>query len=339
MTEAVDVLIIGGGQAGLAASYRLNQAGAEHLVVDASARIGDSWRSRYDSLTLFTPRSLSGLPGMALPGDADGYAGRDEFAEYLEAYAARFSLPVMKGTAIAALIRDGSHFTAQLANGTEIDARSVVVCTGAFQRPTIPALALGFSPEVKQFTTSSYSNPAGVPSGTVLVVGDGASGRDIAHDLTATHRVLLATGKRRRLFPERVLGRSTWTLMDRLGMLSASPKSIVGRAMRASDPFPDRNRSIRALTRKGVEIRPRLEQVGGRQVQFTDRSTAEIVAVVWAVGYRDDWDWVNIPLDSPGLHFLGRPWQRNRASALVLGAARDSEPVVEAVMAQLVRGA
>lgn len=278
MTEAVDVLVIGGGQAGLAASYRLTQAGAEHLVVDASVRTGDSWRSRYDSLTLFTPRSLSALPGMVLPGDPDGYANRNEFADYLKVYAKQFSLPVTKGTSVVALLLEGSAFRAELANETEVGARSVVVCTGAFQKPTVPTLASGLSSDVLQFTTSTYSNPDGIPCGTVLVVGDGASGRDIAHDLSKTHRVLLATGKRRRLFPEHILGRSTWALMDKIGLLSASPKSIVGRAMRASDPFPDRNRSLSALSREGIEIRPRLDQVGGRQVQFTDRSTAEIDA-------------------------------------------------------------
>lgn len=336
MTDAVDVLVIGGGQAGLAASWRLQQAGASHMVVDASARIGDSWRGRYDSLTLFTPRSLSALPGFGLPGDPEGYASRDEFANYLEIYATRFSLPVMSSTRVTELTRgDGSLFTAMLDTGTIAKARAVVVCTGAFQQPNIPGIAASFYPEVKQFSAASYANPASVPSGTVLIVGDGASGRDIAVDMARTHKVLLATGKRRRLLPERILGQSTWTWMARLGLLSARPDTVIGRIMKAADPFPNRGRGLHALSRLGVGVRPRLVQAGGRHVQFKDRTTAEVDAVVWAVGYRDELDWIRVPIDSPGLHFLGRPWQRNRASGLVLGATRDSEVVIGKIVAEL----
>ena len=338
MTDNADVLVIGGGQAGLAASYRLTEARVAHLVVDASARVGDSWRRRYDSLTLFTPRSLSALPGFTLPGDPNGYASRDEFAQYLEDYAARFSLPVRSGMRVARLAsaNEGS-FTAALDTGAVIRAKAVLICTGPFQHPVVPTLAATLAPEVVQFTVASYTNPAGVPPGTVLVVGDGASGRDIAVDLAATHRVLLATGKPRRLFPERILGQSTWTWMDRLGLLGVSATSPIGRMMKAADPFPDRDRGLSALAGRGIVVRPRLVQVDGRQVQFADGTAAEIDAVVWSVGYRDDWDWIDVPLDSPGLHFLGRPWQRKRASALVLGAMRDSEPVVQEMLSALIR--
>ncbi|ODT64893.1 MAG: potassium transporter [Pelagibacterium sp. SCN 63-23] len=338
MTDSVDVLVIGGGQAGLAASYRLTEAGVTHLVIDASARVGDSWRRRYDSLTLFTPRSLSALPGFALRGDPNGYASRDEFAQYLEDYAARFSLPVRSGRRVARLASDNEgSFTAALDTGAVSRAKAVLICTGPFQHPVVPTLAATLAPEVAQLTVASYTNPTGVPPGAVLVVGDGASGRDIAVDLTFTHRVLLATGKPRRLFPERILGQSTWTWMDRLGLLGVSATSPIGRMMKAADPFPGRDRGLSALAGRGIDIRPRLVQVDGRQVVFADGSTAEIDAVVWSVGYRDDWDWIDVPLDSPGLHFLGRPWQRNRASALVLGAMRDSEPVVQEMLSALIR--
>jgi Predicted flavoprotein involved in K+ transport len=333
MTERVDVLVVGGGQAGLAASYRLARAGASHVVVDALGRIGDSWRRRYDSLTLFTPRRLSALPGMAMAGNPEGYSSRDEFADYLENYAKRFSLPVLTGTRIARLTRrsDGA-FEAGLAGGGSIICRSVVDCTGAFQRPWVPRMSTQLSDDVLQLTSGTYSSPADAAPGTVLVVGDGASGRDIAVDLAATHRVLLATGKRRRLFPEKILGQSTWTWMDRIGLLSARPNSAIGRIMKAADPFPDRGRSLKALRAAGIDVRSRLEEAGGRRVQFADRTTEDVDAVIWAVGYRDDDRWLGT--DATGVHRLGRPWLRNRASGLVLGAARDSGPVIDRVLAE-----
>lgn len=331
MTTDVDVLVVGGGQAGLAASRRLSSEGRSHLVVDSSARVGDAWRQRYDSLTLFTPRSLSSLPDQPISGDPQGYAGRDEFADYLESYADKFGLPVLSGTKVDHLAGSNGRFKAKLSTGSEMTARSVIVCTGAFQHAVVPNIADNFSPEVAQLTAASYRNPSSVRTGTVLVVGDGASGRDIAVDLSETHEVLLATGKPRRLFPERVLGHSTWTLMDRLGLLSTGPNTVLGRLMKAADPFPDRGRSLKALGKLGIIVKPRLQRAEGRFAIFLDGSRKLVDAVVWAVGYISDDSWNAVPAGTAGLHFLGRPWQRSRASGLILGASRDSGVLVQCV--------
>jgi putative flavoprotein involved in K+ transport len=336
MTEQVDVLIVGGGQAGLAASYRLAKAGVSHLVVDASPRVGDSWRHRYDSLTLFTPRRLSSLPGAPLDGDPEGHAGRLEFADYLERYCDTHRLPVMSGTRVVRLQGDDTGcFVAELDNGTAVRSQAVLVCTGGFQQAIVPDVASRFGPGVTQLTMSTYQSPASVGKGPVLVVGDGASGRDIAVELAGNHQVLLATGRPRRLFPQRVLGISTWTLMDRLGLLSASARSPIGRMMQATDPFPDRGRSLAAMRDQGVNIRPRLVDASDRTAIFADGSRADVKAVIGAVGYRNDDGWIEVPAGMPGLHYLGRPWQRNRASALILGARRDSKVVVNSLLKQL----
>lgn len=221
---------------------------------------------------------------------------------------------------------------AKLHDGTEIRARAVVVCTGAFQHPLVPELSSRFSSDVTQLHTGSYRNPSGVGTGAVLVIGDGASGRDIAVELASTHRVILATGKSRRLFPERILGQSTWTWMDRLGLLSTPGTSLIGSFMRSADPFPDRGRSIDRLRSVGVDVRPRLVDADGRTVLFADSSRAEVRSVIWTIGYRDSDAWIDIPRDATGLYFLGRPWTRNRASGLILGANRDSKVVVDAVI-------
>lgn len=346
-----DVLVIGAGQAGLAAGFHLKRAGITHVIVEASPRVGDVWRNRYASLTLFTPRRFSQLPGLQMPGDPDAYPSGPEFAEYLQAYAAAQRLTVRTGVRVSRLGRD-ERFRAVLSDGTRIEADRVVIATGGFQKALVPALAAGFAESVSQVTSEGYRAPGELPEGTVLVVGDGASGRDIAAELAGSRQVLLATGKPRKLVPERVLGRSIWWWLDKTGLLRAGPASLPGRIMRARDPFPDRDRNIAALQARGVMLKPRLTAARDHIAQFADGSEAEVAAVVWAVGYRDDTAWVDIPgavaADgsfaqvegvSPveGLFFVGRPWQSNRASALVMGAGADAERIVQAIAAMAAR--
>ncbi|WEX09203.1 NAD(P)-binding domain-containing protein [Chelativorans sp. AA-79] len=347
MTQAlqeIDVLVIGAGQAGLAAGYHLARTKLSYLIVDRHARIGDSWRCRYDSLTLFTPRAFSTLPGLTLDGDPQGYPARDEFADYLEAYASHFDLPVLSGNGVVQLERrTDERFVAQIDDGRHIVAKAVIVATGAFQIPIIPTIGAGFDSAVAQLTPESYHNSGDVRPGTVLVVGDGASGRDIAAELVSTHEVLLAVGRGRRLFPERILGRSTWWWLRALGLMKARPGSAIGYLMRRADPFPDRGRSLGDLQRMGMAISGRLVSANGRTVTFSDGSKRVVDSVVWCIGYRDDSAWLQIPGSThsngsfvqeggvapvPGLFHLGRPWQRNRASALVMGAGEDASVVV-----------
>jgi putative flavoprotein involved in K+ transport len=200
----LDVLVVGAGQAGLAAGYHLRSTSLSYELLERHARIGDSWRMRYDSLALFTPRSYSALPGLALEGDQEGFPGKDEIADYLERYAQHFTLPVRLDAEVVSLEQIDERFRATIANGSIVDARAVVTASAAFQMPAIPELASSFSAQVAQLTPDAYRNPTSVPSGTVIVVGDGATGRHIARELAATHRVLLAGGRRRRLTPDQI---------------------------------------------------------------------------------------------------------------------------------------
>ncbi len=340
-------LVIGAGQAGLAAAWHLQRAGMRYRIVDAADRVGDSWRRRYDALTMFTPRFLSALPGMHLAGDGEGYAERDEFAAYLEEYARQFAIPVETSSRVEWLTKpaDGG-FVAGMADGERILAANVIVATGAFQQPNIPSIAGGFDAKVAQIPALAFRNAAGIAKGTVLVVGDGASGRDIAVELAATHRVVLATGKPRKLFSERVLGRSMWWWLARLRLLYVPTDSILGRMMRRTDPLPDRDRNLDSLRCRGIIVAGRLASARGRLARFADGASAEIDTVIWTTGYRDDSSWLDIPgaasADgtflhrhgiSPvsGLYFVGRPWQRNRASGLVMGAGGDAAWIVARV--------
>src|SRR5947199_7871374 len=164
----MDVLIIGAGQAGLALGYHLRQTPLRFQLVERHDHIGDSWRARYDALVLFTPRAYSALPGLALSGDPDGYAGKDEVAAYLEAYARHFDLPVLLGTGIQSLACHNGGFRATTQDGAPIEARAVVLATGAFQTPAIPRPAAGLSADVRQFTVETYRNAAQLPPGTTL---------------------------------------------------------------------------------------------------------------------------------------------------------------------------
>ncbi len=342
----MDVVVVGGGQAGLATGHHLARTGRRFAILDASPRVGDSWRNRYDSLTLFTPRRFSALPGLTPPGDPDGYASRDEFADYLESYATHFSLPLRSRARVAKLEKEGDAFLVRTDDGTSIRAARVVVASGAFARAVVPKVASGFAADVKQLTAEDYRNPGSVAEGAVLVVGDGASGRDIAAELAGSRPVYLAGGRPRRLLPERILGRSTWWWLNLVGLMKVSPTSSIGRAMREADPFPDRDRNDGALVKRGVTLKPRVVGADGRRASFVDGTSAEIASVVWTVGYQEDNAWIAIPGatdasgklihregHSPieGLHFVGRPWQRNRASALVMGAGADAERIVAAI--------
>src|SRR5688500_154694 len=149
-TPTLDVLVIGAGQAGLALGQRLTQTGQRFLLVDRHDRVGESWRRRFVSLTLFTPRAYSALPGLPVPGDPEGYPTKDEIADYLQAYARHFALPVSLDTEIARLERRDGVFRATTATGAELTARAVVLATGAFQQPVIPSLGRQFAAEVAQ---------------------------------------------------------------------------------------------------------------------------------------------------------------------------------------------
>ena len=342
----LDVLVIGGGQAGLAMGYQLKQTGHRFQIVERNPRLGDSWRNRYDSLVLFTPRAYSALPGLPLPGDPDGFPGKDEIADYLERYADYFDLPVLMETGIRSLTHLNGGFRARTDAGEIIDARAVVLATGAFQRPAIPAISRQLSSDVLQLTPESYKRPDRIPSGRVLVVGDGATGRQIAVELAATHEVLLATGRPRRVSPQRILGRSVFWWMDRLGILRASRETRVGRYLMSADPFPGKALGLGRLRRQGIRVVGRLFQVDGKRVDFASGEMTEVDAVIWATGYKDDSRWVAIPevkdghggyadrrgvSPVPGLYFIGRSWQWTRGSALLHGVGDDAAYVVSRI--------
>jgi putative flavoprotein involved in K+ transport len=346
----LDVIVVGAGQAGLATGYFLRQAGVRFRLFDGSARVGDSWRRRYDSLALFSPRSYSGLPGMAVPGDPDGYATKDEIANYLEQYASRHGLPIVLQECMARLERRGDYFIGRTSRGRHVAARAVIVATGAFQRSVIPPWAASVTDGIAQLGADAYRNPDQLQARRVLVVGGGGSGRQIALELARSREVWLSIGGRVSITPQRVLGRDVMVWFDQLGFLRADKATARGRFARAHESFPGSHLRDRALRGAGVRLRPRTIAATADALVFADGSRATFDAVIWANGYADAARWLRIPgaVDAngnhiqdrgvssiPGLFHVGRSWQTSRASALLCGVGADAARMVDRVMSSL----
>src|SRR3954447_1776174 len=350
-SDPLEVLIIGAGQAGLALGWHQRRQGVDFALVDAAARTGDSWRARWDSLRLFTPAEYDALPGMPFPAPAGTYPGKEQVAAYLEAYAGAFDLPVRLDTPVTRLFRDDAGFTAETPAGN-IRARRVVVATGPFQAPLVPGWSAGLGPEVAQRHSAAYRRPDDVPGGSVLVVGAGNSGIQIAEELSrAGRRVAVAIGSRPIMVPQRLLGRDLFWWYGLAQLIQRPADSRIGRRMQHS-PEAVIGTTWRALGALGITVRARAQRADRNTVTFTDGSTLQVDAVVWATGYRPDHAWLDVPgaladgqvrhergvSPVPGLFFLGLPWQHTRGSAL-LGFVKDdagwlagrlaAEPVVD----------
>src|SRR5918992_3599808 len=188
-----EVVVIGGGQAGLAMGYYLRQQARRFVIFERGDSIAPAWGERWDSLTPFTPRRHSALPGVPFPGDPDGYPTRDEVIAYLERYAGDFELPIELKSEVKRLERREGGFILELDDRT-ITADQVVVATGPFQTPYVPKLADRLETGVFQTHATSYLRPDELPPGTALVVGGGNTGFQIAKELSATHKVMLSVG-------------------------------------------------------------------------------------------------------------------------------------------------
>jgi putative flavoprotein involved in K+ transport len=338
-----EVAIVGAGQAGLAMGYFLQHKGIPFVIFERSDSIGPAWRERWDSLTLFTPRRYSGLPGLPFPGDPDGYPTRDEVIDYLERYAGAFELPIESNREVRELRAEDGQFLLEVGGRTRA-ADQVVVATGPFQTPYIPALRDHLSPEVFQAHAVGYRRPSDLPQGTVLVVGGGNTGFQIAKELSATHKVVLSVGSRQKPLPQRFAGRDLFWWLTKTRLLSTTAESRLGSRLRHREMLI--GSSPRELRRRyGVELEPRAVAASGRAVRFENGSEVEVDAVIWGTGYRPDYSWINLPIfdadgrlrhrrgltDVAGLCFLGLTWQHTRGSALIGFVKDDAQFLAERI--------
>ena len=343
--EHLDVAVVGGGQAGLAMGYYLRERGLRFVIFERGDSIAPAWRERWDSLTLFTPRRYSALPGLPFSGDPDGYPTRDEVIAYLERYAETFELPIELNREVHGLSQEGGRFVLEM-EGRRATADQVVLATGPFQTPFVPELAQDVDPGLWQAHSTGYRKPADVPEGTVLVVGGGNTGFQVAKELSATHKVVLSVGSKQKPLPQRIAGRDLFWWLTKTRLLSKTVESRLGSKLQYRDTLI--GSSPRELTRRyGVEMKARATAATGRRVHFEDGSELEVDAVIWATGYRPDFSWIDLPIlgsngrlrhrrgvtDVPGLLFLGLTWQWTRGSALIGWVKDDAAFLSERIAA------
>ena len=350
MTPRFDVVVVGGGQAGLAIGYDLARQRRRFTILEAADTPAAAWRERWDSLKLFTPVRYDSLPGLPFPGEPDSYPGRDDVVAYLSDYARRFELPVELNSRVRAVqSNERGGYRVELDDRT-YETDQVVVATGPFQVPRIPPVAAGLDPDVVQFHSTAYRSPRQIPAGPVLVVGGGNTGYQIAEELSREHEVHLSIGSRQTPLPQRILGRDLFTYLEAARLMRVTVTSRPGRRLRHRETLI--GSSPRAARRRhGTHLHGRAERAQGRQVTFADGARVEPAAVIWATGFALDHTLVKVPVfddtgrvvhrrgatAAPGLYFLGLPWQHTRGSAL-LGWVKDDAAFIAQRIAELADG-
>jgi len=334
--DHVEVVVVGGGQAGLAIGFFLARQGRRFLILEAADSVGAAWKDRWDSLALFTPRRYDALSELSFPGDPAGYPTRDEVVSYLRAYAETYELPVVLNCAVRSLTHIDDGFQLQCSDKA-VRAEQVVVATGPFQVPFTPVLGGQLGPEVFQMHSTGYRQPGDIPAGTVLVVGGGNTGFQIAAELAGTHAVHLAVGSRQTPLPQKIGQRDLFWWLTKTGLLDMTVESRLGRRLSERETLI--GSSPKQLRRLGVGLHPRAVSASNNTVSFADGTQLRVDAVVWATGYQPDYSWIEAPvLDAggrvnhhrgvtnlPGLYFLGLYWQHTRGSALLGWVKDDAE--------------
>jgi putative flavoprotein involved in K+ transport len=338
-----DTIIIGAGQAGLAIGRLLAEQDRHLIILDAADTPAAAWRQRWDSLRLFTPARYDSLPGTPFPADLDHYPSRDEVIGYLTDYA--HDLPVELDSRVQRLQRTHDGYTVELA-ARAYEADQVVVATGAFQTPCTPTIAETVDPEVVQLHSSSYRNPGQIPAGPVLVVGGGNTGYQIAEELSATHDTHLSIGARQTPLPRRLFGRSLFQILEATGAMHKSVDSRIGKRFRHHDTLI--GVGPRRAHRHGIQLHGRSVSATSGTVVFDDSTRFAPRTVIWATGFGLDHSWIDAPVfdedgrlihhrgitPSPGLYFLGLPWQHTRGSALLGWVKHDAALIAQAVEAR-----
>jgi putative flavoprotein involved in K+ transport len=344
MSGQLETVIVGGGQAGLAVGYHLSQLGRSFLILDENERTGDSWRTRWDSLQLFTPAYLNALPGLRFPGSQSRASTKDEMADYLEAYATRFDLPIRRGSRVDSVSRNADRFV--VTSGKDrFETDNVVLATGGYQAAFVPDFASDLDVGIFQLHSSDYRGPSQLRDGDILVVGAANSGAEIALEASATHRTWLS-GRHPGSEPtrpgtvvDRLFTPPFWFFISRV----ASVTNPVGRRIRPKmlkETLPLGRVKPKDLDAAGVVRLPRTIAVRDGAPVMEDGRVIDVANVVWCTGYRPAFEWVHLdafdeegqPLHDrgvvaaePGLYFIGLFFLTTLASSLVGGVGRDAE--------------
>jgi len=350
--ETIDTIVIGGGQAGLSMGYHLARKGVRFTILEANQRIGDTWRQRWDSLRLFTPARFDGLNGMRFPGDANAFPTKDQMADYLEAYAARFSLPVRTGVRVDRVSRAGDGSLLVSAGPRQIQARNVVVAMADFQRPRIPPFAAELDGSIGQFHSSLYRNVGQLRAGAVLIVGLGNSGAEIAREVVRAGHETYVSGTAGGELPFRIEGPAARLLLARLLF-----RGVFFRLLRLDTPFgrkayakvegkatPLIRVKSRDLDADGVTRVPRTAGVRDGLPLLEDGRALAVTNVIWSTGFEPGFSWIDLPVfdghgkpvhtrgvcaAEPGLSFVGLHFLYAMSSSMIHGVGRDAEYLAE----------
>ncbi|WP_371401133.1 NAD(P)/FAD-dependent oxidoreductase [Kribbella sp. NBC_00662] len=352
----MNTIIIGAGQAGLATGYHLQRLGEPFTILDGNARVGDQWRSHWDSLKLYSPAKYDGLPGLRFPGDPWHYPGKDEVADYLASYAERFALPIRQNTRVDRLERLDDQWIVTVGR-EQLTADNVVVATGTFGRtPYLPDFAVDLDPAIRQLHSSEYQRPEQLKDGAVLVVGGSHSGTDIAYEVAPTHHTILCGRDPGQVpfTPGQPSQAFFWPLMlfawrHVLTRRTPMGKKEMDHIRHHGGPMIRVKRAD--LLERGVERVP--ARVTGTQdglPMLADGRVLDVANVVWATGFRQVFDWIKMPLvgadgwpreyrgvaeNAPGLFFCGLSFQYAFSSMVLPGVGRDAAYVAKRISARV----
>jgi putative flavoprotein involved in K+ transport len=355
--ESFDVVVIGGGQAGLSVGYHLARTDLRFVILDASERIGDSWRKRWDSLRLFTPAKLDSLEGMPFPAPRNSFPTKDEMGNYLEAYAARFGLPVRSGVRVEALYRRGARYVIKTGS-IELEADQVVVAMAGYQRPKVPAFANALSAEIVQMHSSNYRNLTQFKPGGVLIVGAGNSGAELAMEsVCAGHRTWVSGRDTGHVpfRPEGFFGRNLLApfllrfVFHRLLTVN-TPLGRKARPKMLAKGTPLIRIKPKDLSAAGIQRVPRVVGTHNGQPLLEDGQVLDVANVIWCGGFYAGFEWINLPVfgnddqvlhqggiveGEPGLYFVGLTFLYAMSSSMIHGISRDADRIVKAIRARL----
>ncbi|OGU51289.1 MAG: hypothetical protein A2080_04675 [Ignavibacteria bacterium GWC2_36_12] len=333
------IIIIGGGQAGLATSYHLKKLGEDFILLDEGEKIGDVWRKRWDSLRLFTPSQYDGLPGFPFPSQYNTFPTKDEMADYLGEYTKHFNLPVLLETRVIKLSKTGSSFNIVTSNQT-FTSDVVVICTGSNPSPFIPDFASEIDKNIFQTHSSQYRNPDSVPGGDTLVVGVGTSGVEIAIELSKSRRTLIA-GKPVPEIPYdpfRYVPWFNWWFASNISTIKAPFFFQAKRFFKGGTPLI--RFKLTDLDAAGVQRLPRVSGVKNGNPLLAGGKEVSVLNIIWATGYKPDFSWIDFDVTdergwlngergisnvTKGLYYVGMWFQFALTSALIGGVGRDAE--------------
>jgi putative flavoprotein involved in K+ transport len=354
--ERIDTVIIGAGQAGLSVGYHLARRGRAFVILERHARIGDSWRMRWDSLRLFTPARFDGLVGMPFPASRKTFPTKNAMADYLESYAARFELPVRTGTSVERVWREGDHYLVQTGDQL-IEAENIVIAMASYQAPRIPDFAGQLSPDIVQMHSTEYRNLAQLRPGAVLIVGAGNSGAEIGLETAKAGLKTYVSGRATGEVPFRfdtavahhVLSPIMFRFIFHRVLTVATPIGRKVRPKMLGGGAPLIRTKERNLLDAGATRVPRTLGARDGMPVLADGRVLEVANVVWCTGFHPGLSWLDLPIfDSageprqqrgivpgePGVFFVGQHFQFAMSSTMIHGVGRDAEFIVDAVTAR-----